>query len=264
MLKFLILGVPPGSGSVSQVSRARDIQPHFMLVWLGANDVLDMATSTDPEAHTDVDEFGNRLRRLLNNLADTGASMAVANLPDVMGIAALRHAASEVTACRQADGSLRAVAPDDLLSIDLPRARLPEPSCEEVMGPNERAQARATVIAMNAKIADAIADVEARRGVEIAPVDIFSLVDQMAGGVDINGDGVSDLTTGYLGGIFGLDGIHPDADGQCPPRERVHRRHQPPLRRGGPAGRRRACRVARSAGEQPVPPGRGATVRAHR
>ena len=96
-----------------------------------------------------------------------------------------------------------------------PESQLPEPSCEEVMGPNERAQARATVIAMNAKIADAIADVEARRGVEIAPVDIFSLVDQMAGGVDVDGDGASDLTTGYLGGIFGLDGIHPTRTGNA-------------------------------------------------
>lgn len=217
VLKFLILGVPPGSGSVSQVTRARDVAPRFILLWLGANDVLDMAASTDPEAHTDVDEFGRRFRRLLNELADTGAAMAVANLPDVTGIAALRPATGEVSACRQADGTLRAVEPDDLISIDLPRARLPEPPCDDVLGPIERAEIRATVVAMNGEIAAAIADVEARRGIEIAPVDIFAFFDQIGAqaGADVSGDGVPDVTTAYLGGIFGLDGIHPTRTGNA-------------------------------------------------
>ena len=111
VLKFLVLGVPPRADSVSQVSRAQDLNPTFLMVWLGNNDVLDMATLTNPNAATvDSTQFGNRFRRLLDALADTGAGMAVANLPDVTGIAALRHAGSEVTACTQTDGTQRAVA----------------------------------------------------------------------------------------------------------------------------------------------------------
>src|SRR5262249_59003253 len=107
----LVLGVPRRSDSVSQVTRARELRPSFLMVWLGNNDILDMATSTNPAAvDGDASAFGRRFRRLLDELADNGAPMAVANLPDVTGIAALRHAAGEVTSCRPADGCLRAVA----------------------------------------------------------------------------------------------------------------------------------------------------------
>jgi phospholipase/lecithinase/hemolysin len=217
VLKFLILGVPPRADSVSQVTRAQDLRPTFVMVWLGNNDVLAMATNTDPGAVTlDASEFGRRFHRLLDALADTGAGMAVANLPDVTGIAALRHAGSEVTRCTQADGTARAVAADDLLSIDLPRSSLPVPPCTAVLGPTERVQVRATVMSFNTEIAAAIADIERQRGVSIASVDTFGLFDQFREqGVDVDGNGTVDLTTGYLGGLFSLDGIHPTRTGNA-------------------------------------------------
>ena len=217
VLKFLELGLPFRSESVSQVSRAKDIRPSFLLVWIGNNDVLDMATSTDPTAATlDASQFGNRFRRLLDQLADTGAGMAVGNLPDVTGVAALRHAAGDVTSCRQDDGTLRPVAADDLLSIDLERSALPVPPCTDVLGPMERAQIRGTVMAFNAEIAAAVADIEQSRGVSIAVVDLFTLFDTLhASGFDVNGDGSADLTTGYLGGVFSLDGVHPTPTGNA-------------------------------------------------
>jgi lysophospholipase L1-like esterase len=217
ILKFLVLGIPRRADAVSQVTRAVALNPRFIMVWLGNNDVLDMATSTNPAAAAvDPVQFGRRFRRLLDALADTGAAMAVANLPDVTGIAALRRAAGEVTGCRQADGSRRPVAEDDLLSIDLPRTELPEPGCTRVLGPDERAQARATVMAFNDEIAAAIAEVEQRRGVEIAPVDMFAFFDAArTAGVDVDGDVVPDLGTGYLGGLFSLDGVHPTSTGNA-------------------------------------------------
>src|SRR5262249_49796852 len=217
VLKFLILGVPPSSDSVSQVTRARDdLRPSFLMVWLGNNDVLDMATETSPDAVTlDPAQFGQRLSRLLTALADAKAGMAVANLPDVTGIAALRRAAGEVTSCRQSDGTLRPVAADDLLSINLPRSELPVPPCTDVLGPTERDLVRAKIMAFNAEIAAAIADTEQRRGVEIASLDTFGLFDQLRQGVDVDGNGTVDLTTGYLGGIFSLDGIHPTRTGDA-------------------------------------------------
>jgi lysophospholipase L1-like esterase len=217
VLKFLILGVPPRADSVSQVTRAQDLDPTFLMVWLGNNDVLDMATQTDPNAATlDSTQFGNRFHRLLDALATTGAGMAVANLPDVTGIAALRHAGSEVTTCKQADGTQRAVEADDLLSVDMPRSELPVPPCTEVLGPNERTSIRATIISFNAEIAAAVADIEQQRGVTIAQVDTFGLFDRLQQqGVDVDGNGTMDLTTGYLGGVFSLDGIHPTRTGNA-------------------------------------------------
>jgi lysophospholipase L1-like esterase len=217
VIKFLVLGVPPRSDSISQVTRARDLRPSFVMVWLGNNDVLGMATGTSPDAATlDPTQFGRRFSRLLDALADTHAGMAVANLPDVTGIAALRRAAGAVTSCRQADGTVTPVAADDLLSIDLPRSELPTPPCTEVLGPTERDLVRARIVAFNAEIAAGIADTEQRRGVAIASVDTFALFDRFRQqGVDIDGDGTVDLTTGYLGGIFSLDGIHPTATGNA-------------------------------------------------
>src|SRR5262245_20141449 len=218
VLKFLILGVPPRSDSVSQITLARDdLRPSFLMIWLGNNAVLAMATQTSPDAVTlDPSDFGQRFSRMLDQLADTVAGMAVANLPDVTGIAALRHAGTEVTTCRQADGTTRAVASDDLLSITMSRSQLPVPPCTAVLGPTERDLVRAKILAFNAEIATAIAQTEQRRGVQIATVDMFTLFDQFrAQGVDVDGNGTPDLTTGYLGGVFSLDGIHPTRTGNA-------------------------------------------------
>jgi lysophospholipase L1-like esterase len=216
-LKFLILGLPLQPDGVSQVSRARDLKPSFILVWIGNNDVLPMASRTDPtSARQTPAEFATRFRQLLNALADTGAGMAVANLPDPTGVARLRRAAGEVTSCTAPDGTTQLVDADDLLNINLAPTALPVPPCGRVLSASERAQVRTTVVAFNAEIAAAIADVSARRDVRIAPVDMLALFDQAASaGVDIDGDGSPDVARGYLGGLFSLDGVHPTRTGQA-------------------------------------------------
>ena len=216
-LKFLILGLPLRGGGVSQVTRAQEFNPSFILVWIGNNDVLGMATRTNPDATTlGAPAFGDRFRRLLNALADTNAGMAVANLPDPTRIATLRRAAGEVTFCNTADGAVQPVAADDLLPISIDPSALPIPSCGKVLSVAEQAQVRAKVVAFNAEIAAAIAAVSAARAVQIAPVDMFALFDQVAdAGVDIDGNGTPDLTRGYLGGLFSLDGVHPTRTGQA-------------------------------------------------
>jgi lysophospholipase L1-like esterase len=217
VLKLLVLGLPPRGDAVSQVSRAKELRPSFLLVWLGSNDILEMATSTDPGAVTlSAREFGVRFRRLLGELADTRAGMAVANLPDPTGIAALRRAATDVTSCHTAGGAIQPVAPDDLLSIDLDPAALPSPSCARVLDAAEQAEVRARVTAFNSEIAGAIAETEQTRGTTIAAVDMFTAFDGLrTNGVDLDGDGVPDLTTRYLGGIFSLDGTHPTRTGHA-------------------------------------------------
>jgi len=217
ILKFLILGFPVRSGSVSQITAARDLNPSFILVWIGNNDLLDMATMTNPTAlAVSPAQFGDRYRRLLGQLADTGAGMAVANLPDPTHVAALRHASTDVTSCRTPDGATHAVAPDDLLSIDLDPRLLPVPPCGKVLDATERAAVRATVDAFNAQIAAAVQETSVARGVRIALVDVAGAIDAIArDGVDLNGDGTPDVTTRYLGGVFSLDGIHPTRTGDA-------------------------------------------------
>jgi hypothetical protein len=217
VLKFLILGLPLRDESVSQVSRARALHPSFLIVWLGNNDVLEMATRTDPGAVTLTPaEFGARFHALLDALADTGAGMAVANLPDPTAVAMLRRAGSDVTSCRTPAGTTLPVAPDDLLSIDLDPAQLPTPPCGKVLDTVEQGQVRAKVSAFNDEIMAAIVDVGQARGVSIAAVDVFATLDGLrTNGLDLDGNGTPDLTTRYLGGIFSLDGIHPTRTGNA-------------------------------------------------
>jgi lysophospholipase L1-like esterase len=211
ILKFLILGLPLRDEAVSQVSRALELNPSFLMVWIGNNDILGMATRTNPTAiDRPVQQFGQLYRQLLNQLAAAGVDMAVATLPDVTNIAVLRRAAGEVTQCQDPGGPLTPVAADDLISIGLDRSRLPTPPCSKVLSVAERAQARANVVAFNSEITAAAAEVSAAHGITIAVVDIFGLFDQLAtSGFDLNGDGTPDITTSFLGGIFSLDGIHP-------------------------------------------------------
>jgi hypothetical protein len=217
ILKFLILGLPLRDDPVSQISRARALNPSFLMVWIGNNEVLGMATRTRPDvAGMTPAQFGAAYRELLRRLSMTGADMAVANLPDVTRIAALRPPAGEVLECRGAGGVREPVAPDALLSIALEESDLPVPSCQEVLDPAEQALVRQTVMALNDEIAAAVADAELTRGVQIALVDMFALFDEVAEhGYPLGDADGTVLTTDYLGGIFSLDGIHPSRTGHA-------------------------------------------------
>jgi hypothetical protein len=211
IMKAVIVGLPLEDGSVSQITRMREIGPTFLMVWLGNNDILGSVTRANPAAGVATPaEFATNYRNLLNALADTGAPIAVANIPDVTELPVLRRAAGEVTSCRAEDGSVRPVNADDLLSIRMDRSLLPVPPCGRVLDSAEQAFVRDTVIAFNVEIASAVADVEQRRGVPIALVDAFAIFDGFARqGFDVRGDGSLVLTTRYLGGLFTLDGVHP-------------------------------------------------------
>jgi hypothetical protein len=187
------------------------------MVWLGNNEVLSMATRTRPDVvKMTPAEFGAAYRQLLGRLADTGADMAVANLPDVTRIAALRGPGDEVTECRGAGGVVEPHEADALLSIALDESELPVPGCQHVLDSAEHAFVRETVVAFNDEIATAIDEVEQNRGVTIARVDMFALFDDVAtNGYDVHGDGSLVLTTDYLGGVFSLDGIHPSRTGHA-------------------------------------------------
>ncbi len=215
-LKLRILGSDDAE-TVSQLTRARDLRPTFVIVWIGNNELLDLATETTPNLPVPIPaDFGREYRRLLDTLAATGAAMAVANLPDPTAIALLRRAAPDVTTCWAGDGTVRPVAPDDRISIELDPAALPVPPCGSVLEAGERETIRATVAAYNAEIAAAAADVAARRGVGIVVVDVAAPFDRVAAeGLDLDADGVPDLTRDSLGGLFSLDGIHPTRTGHA-------------------------------------------------
>jgi lysophospholipase L1-like esterase len=74
------------SGSV--YTQAKALQPTFITLWIGNNDVLGFATSGGvvPPAPTDAATFGFLYNQLVDSLAATGANIIVANIPNVTAI----------------------------------------------------------------------------------------------------------------------------------------------------------------------------------
>jgi hypothetical protein len=190
--------------------------PTFALVWIGNDDLLDVTAGFARRRPLPPERFGELFRRLLGEIAQSGADMAVATLPDPTGFPALRPVAGAVTTCRAIDGVQEPVDPDSLVSLYLDPTLLPSPPCGRVITPEQRATVRTTIEAYNAEIAAAVAELQRTRPASVALVDLFSAFERWrADGVDVNGDGAADVGMAYLGGFFSLDGTHPSRTGNA-------------------------------------------------
>src|ERR1051325_669010 len=81
----LVLGLPGllSRLSRSQVEWAEALQPTTIIAWIGNNDALNAAIAGNPAALTPVLEFETAYSNLVKRLAATGATVIVANIPDV-------------------------------------------------------------------------------------------------------------------------------------------------------------------------------------
>ncbi len=80
---------PPGFGNASALQQALLLQPTFVTLWIGNNDVLGAATSgivIDGVTLTPVAQFDQQLRAIVGPIRAAGANMAIANIPNVTGI----------------------------------------------------------------------------------------------------------------------------------------------------------------------------------
>ncbi len=84
-LTDLVIGLPGLLDGVSktQVEWARTLQPTTIFLWIGSNDILGAASVADPSAATPLSSFASNYNKLLNELSATGATLVVANIPDV-------------------------------------------------------------------------------------------------------------------------------------------------------------------------------------
>ena len=71
------------TGSINPIDMVTRQHPTFITVELGANDLLRVATYGDAALMTSVDSFQAQYTRLADRLDSTGASVAIANVPDV-------------------------------------------------------------------------------------------------------------------------------------------------------------------------------------
>jgi hypothetical protein len=219
-LTDLILGLPGLLQNVpisrSQVEWAEALQPTTIVVWLGNNDALTAALGGDPALLTPVLDFAAAYGTVMDRLAATGATLVVANIPDVTLVPALvpaEEVAAELGLPLAFIGPILGIGPGDLVLVDaFPLIQeilghvLPGPlPANLVLTASEAAQIRAAVDAYNAIIA---AQAQAKGAVL---VDIHGLLATIqAHGFVVGGQR---LTTGFLGGVFSLDGVHPTNTG---------------------------------------------------
>ena len=207
----LLLGV-----SRSQVEWAEVLAPTAAIVWLGNNDVLGPAVAGDASLITPVKDFRRAYHEVLDRVGRTGADLIVANIPDVTALPYFTSAEQIAASVGLplavigpvlglADGDF--VTPDafDLIGLILAGAMAGPLPGNVVLNAGEIAQIHAATRQFNAIIA---IEALSRRA---ALVDVNGLFRCAAARGIVAGD--RRLTTGFLGGLFSLDAIHPTRTG---------------------------------------------------
>ena len=219
-LTDLILGlpglIPPSNISRSQVEWAEALHPTTIVVWLGNNDALAAALAADPALLTPLTDFETAYGTVMDRLAATGATLVVGNVPDVTVVAALVPAEEVAAEFGFSLPNLTlGIAAGDFVLVDAfplieeilatpPLASGPLPG-NLVLTAAEAEQIRDRVDAYNTFIAS---EAEAKGAVL---VDIHGLLAMIQAHGFVVGE--QRLTTGFLGGVFSLDGVHPTNTG---------------------------------------------------
>jgi hypothetical protein len=174
---------------------------------------------------TPVSVFTSEYQQLIAALhSQTKAKLIIANIPDVTEVPYLTPATLIIGEVSAASGlpaavvsALLGIQPGDLVNTTglaevesavaaLKQGQLPAPLRDDgFLDAAEIAQVKSTVTQYNAIIAQ---QVTAARDI---PIDIHTYFENLAQtGITINN---YPATTGFLGGLFGLDGIHPTNTG---------------------------------------------------
>jgi phospholipase/lecithinase/hemolysin len=213
-----VLGLPGffTGTSRSQIEWAEHLAPTTIIAWLGSNDALSVISTGDPSSLTSVPIFQAAYAEAIHRLAATGATLVVANIPDVTVVPFLTSAekvAAQIGLPLFVVGPVLGIGPGDFVNPDafpLIQAILtgatagPLPG-NVVLNASEVATVRSTIQAYNQIIAT-----QARLA-GAGLVDIHGLAsDIQAHGLVFGGQR---LTTDFLGGLFSLDGVHPTNTG---------------------------------------------------
>ena len=216
----LVLGFPGlGYGqSYSQATFAVKAQPTTIFLWAGNNDALVADLTGTPTSMTSTADFTTQYTALITQLSSlTPAHLVIANIPDVTLVPYLQPAAlvlAEYSAATHLPvatlSALFGIVPGDYVTLEdgfaeisaiLAGTQKTPISDAGVLTAAEAVTVRAQVTAYNAVIA------QQAKSVGATLVDINALITQVASsGLTING---YTGTTGFLGGVFSLDGIHP-------------------------------------------------------
>jgi hypothetical protein len=209
----LVLGLPGLLSGVSrsQVEWAEALHPTTVIAWIGNNDALNAAIDGNIAGLTPVPEFEVAYSNLVKRLTATGATVVVANIPDVSVIPFIVPVPTIAALLNVPLPMLVAglgVSTNDYITLDniptvvsvLQDATAGPLTPDEILDAEEIEQIRDTTRQYNQIIA---AQAAANNAVLVDANAFLNRLDRH--GVRIGGDR---LSTDFLGGIFSLDGIH--------------------------------------------------------
>jgi len=213
----VVLGLPGLLSGISrsQVEWAENLAPTTIFIWIGNNDALSVVFKADPSVLTPVAPFKAAYEDVTTRLAATGATLIVANIPDVTAIPFFVSAekVAALTGPLSVVGPILGIGPGDFVTADsfpLILARLADPMLGPL--PGDVVLSAAEVVIVRARI-DAFNEIIATqaRTTGAALVDIHDLLMRIQDKGFVAGG--QRLTTDFLGGIFSLDGVHPTNTG---------------------------------------------------
>ncbi len=209
----------------SQMDAAIHLNPTALFVWIGNNDALGGIEAGTPAVMTPVATFTTEYQQLMTTLhSKTKAKLIVANIPDVTevpyltpGVVILAEVSAGTGLPQAAVSALFGIQPGDLVNATglaevqagiaaLKQGKAPTPLDDAaLLDAMEIAQVQSTVDQYNAAIAQQVSAV----GGILVDIHTYLKTLQQNG---ITSNNYSATTT-FLGGLFGLDGIHPSNTG---------------------------------------------------
>jgi hypothetical protein len=160
-----------------------------------------MALDTDPDRHSDLDEFEENYEEILDELTSNNIRVVTANLVDVTQIAYLIPPPSENLGIPDTHRVALTVL------LDILQGKSPSLTADDILTPAEMKQIRTTVEKFNGVIERLCKEHD------VPVFDAWSFMDDAyKNGYDV---GSTTLTTEMFGGIFSLDGIHPTYTAQA-------------------------------------------------
>jgi lysophospholipase L1-like esterase len=217
-----VLGYPAGNTN-TQLEEAVALKPSTIFLWIGNNDALVADDDGNASGMTPLANFTADYAQLMTTLKGTGANLVVANIPDVTLVPYMTPATTVINyvagktgqstsdvgaALGLADGDL--VNPQGLDDTESELSSLQaggslKPLTDmDVLTAAERVTVQAVIASYNQVIEQ---EVSAAGG---TLVDMHAYFDILVSGLTIDGQSA---TTAFLGGLFGLDGIHPTNTG---------------------------------------------------
>lgn len=208
-------------GQGTMLNQAKALNPTLITLWIGNNDILGHATSGATVPFTPVANFTALYNALANELANTGAKVVVANIPDVTSIPFFTTvgptlAAQGVSAIWVKRGigdtvpvnvltnyiTLRAI---DLINQGKGLSKENPLPDNVVLDSIEAKNVRDIISQYNS----VISSVASAKGFGL--VDANALLNSARAGITVNG--IRFTTQFVTGGLFSLDGVHPTSRG---------------------------------------------------